>query len=93
MEEDSIAKELAKQTFILPKLLSKNYNIDDTIDELEKYNRNYLRKWQTSTWLKGSLGIIFDENDEFIVSGVKLKYSKKLGILYDMKGSDDFGQL
>ena len=93
VEEDSIAKELAKQTFILPKLLSKNYNIDDTIDELEKYNRNYLRKWQTSTWLKGSLGIIFDENDEFIVSGVKLKYSKKLGILYDMKGSDDFGQL
>lgn len=93
VEEDSIAKELAKQTFILPKLLSKNYNIDDTIDELEKYNRNYLRKWQTSTWLKGSLGIIFDENDKFIVSGVKLKYSKKLGILYDMKGSDDFGQL
>lgn len=93
VDEDSIAKEIAKHTFILPKLLSKNYNIDDTIDELEKYNRNYLRKWQTSTWLKGSLGIIFDENNEFELGGVKLKYSKKLGVLYDMKGSDDFGQL
>lgn len=93
VDEDSIAKELAKHTFTLPKLLSKNYNIDDTIEELEGYNRNYLSKWQTSTWLKGSLGIIFDENDEFELGGVKLKYSNKLGVLYDMKGSDDFGQL
>lgn len=93
INEDSIAKEIAKHTFTLPKLLSKNYNIDDTIRELEKYNLKHLEEWQTSTWLKGSLGIIFDENDEFILSGVKLKYSKKLGILYNMKGSDDFGQL
>ena len=93
VEEDSIAKELAKQTFTLPKLLSKNYNIDDTIKELEEYNSNNLREWQTSTWLKGSLGIIFDENDEFELGGVKLQYSEKLGVLYDMKGSDDCGQL
>lgn len=91
--DDSIAKELAKHTFTLPKLLSKNYKIDDTINELEDYNRKYLSKWQTSTWLKGSLGIIFDENDEFELGGVKLKYSNKLGVLYDMKGSDDFGQV
>ena len=81
------------QTFTLPKLLSKNYNIDDTIRELEKYNLSYLEEWQTSTWLKGSLGIIFDENDEFEIGGVKLKYSNKLGVLYDMKGSDGFGQV
>lgn len=93
VEEDSIAKELAKHTFTLPKLLSKNYNIDDTIRELEKYNLKHLKEWQTSTWLKGSLGIIFDENNEFELGGVKLKYSNKLGVLYDMKGSDDFGQL
>lgn len=93
VEEDSIAKELAKHTFTLPKLLSKNYNIDDTIKELEEYNSNNLREWQTSAWLKGSLGIIFDENNEFELGGVKLKYSKKLGVLYDMKGSDNFGQL
>ena len=74
-------------------LLSKNYNIDDTIKELEEYNSNNLREWQTSTWLKGSLGIIFDENDEFELGGVKLQYNEKLGVLYDMKGSDDFGQL
>lgn len=93
VDDDSIAKELAKHTFTLPKLLSKNYNIDDTIKKLEEYNSNNLREWQTSTWLKGSLGIIFDENDEFELGGVKLKYSNKLGVLYDMKGSDDFGQL
>lgn len=93
INEDSIAKEIAKHTFTLPKLLSKNYNIDDTIRELEKYNLKHLEEWQTSAWLKGSLGIIFDENNEFELGGVKLKYSKKLGVLYDMKGSDDFGQL
>ena len=93
VNEDFISKELAKHTFTLPKLLSKNYNIDDTIRELEKYNLNYLEEWQTSTWLKGSLGIIFDENDEFEIGGVKLKYSNKLGVLYDMKGSDGFGQV
>ena len=93
VDEDSIAKAIAKHTFTLPKLLSKNYKIDDTINELEDYNRKYLSKWQTSTWLKGSLGIIFDENDEFELGGVKLKYSNKLGVLYDMKGSDDFGQV
>lgn len=93
VDEDSIAKELAKHTFTLPKLLSKNYNIDDTIRELEKYNLSYLEEWQTSTWLKGALGIIFDENDEFELGEVKLKYSNKLGVLYDMKGSDGFGQV
>lgn len=93
INEDYIAKEIAKHTFTLPKLLSKNYNIDDTIRELEKYNLKHIKEWQTSTWLKGSLGIIFDENDEFELGGVKLKYSEKLGVLYDMKGSDDFGQL
>ena len=60
---------------------------------MEKYNFKHIKEWQTSTWLKGSLGIIFDENDEFELGGVKLKYSEKLGVLYDMKGSDDFGQL
>lgn len=93
VDEDSIAKELAKHTFTLPKLLSKKYNIDDTIKELEEYNSNNLREWQTSIWLKGSLGIIFDENDEFELAGVKLQYNEKLGVLYDMKGSDVFGQL
>lgn len=93
IEEDLIARELAKHTFTLPKLLSKNYNIDDTIRDLEDYNRKYLSKWQTSIWLNGSLGIIFDENDAFELGGVKLQYNEKLGVLYDMKGSDDFGQL
>ena len=93
INEDFIAKELAKHTFTLPKLLSKNYNIDDTIRELEKYTLSYLEEWQNSTWLKGSLGIIFDEKDEFELGGVTLKYSNKLGILYGMKGSDNLGQV
>ena len=93
VNEDFISKELAKHTFTLPKLLSKNYNIDDTIRELEKYTLSYLEEWQNSTWLKGSLGIIFDEKDEFELGGVTLKYSNKLGILYGMKGSDNLGQV
>ncbi|NMD38872.1 MAG: CRISPR-associated helicase Cas3', partial [Christensenellaceae bacterium] len=80
IEKNKIAKELAKNTIILPNVFSLMYNIDNTISELEKYNFKYLKEWQNSIWLKGTLGIIFDENNEFELCGKKIKYSKKYGI-------------
>lgn len=67
----------------LPRLLLKKYNIEKTIKFLEKYNVKYLSKWQKQPWLKGSLGIIFDENNEFIIEGIKLRYDEKLGLIYE----------
>lgn len=64
----------------LPIALTKSYNVDDTIKELEMYSRMNLNNWQDSSWLKGALGIIFDENNEFLIGGYKLVYDEKYGV-------------
>ena len=81
--EFEISKKLAGETLKLPRLLLKKYNIEKTIKFLEKYNVKYLSNWQKQPWLKGSLGIIFDENNEFIIEGIKLRYDEKLGLIYE----------
>lgn len=81
--EFEISKKLAGETLKLPRLLLKKYNIEKTIKFLEKYNMNYLSNWQKQPWLRGSLGIIFDENNEFIIEGIKLRYDEKLGLIYE----------
>lgn len=78
-----IAKKLAKNTLRLPLALSRPYNIEKTIQDLESFNLKYLPNWQDENWLKGSLGIIFDENNEFILQDYKLKYDDKYGLLYE----------
>lgn len=80
LEDGRIAKEIAKQTLILPRALTQPYNITKTIEELEKYNLKKLACWQESSWLKGALGIIFDEKNQFILNGFKLTYNEKYGI-------------
>lgn len=80
IEESSIAKRIATQTLTLPRRLSVHYNIDRTIAYLEEFNRKYLGNWQRSPWLKGSLGIIFDENNTFELNGEVLKYDQKYGL-------------
>ena len=58
--------------------LSKAYNIDQTINELERYNNSHLSQWQNSSWLKGSLGIIFDKNNEFILNDLNYYMMKNM---------------
>ena len=74
------AREVAKNTLRLPQSFSKSYKVDKTIEELEKYNNKKLTGWRSSSWLKGSLGIIFDENNDFIINGRKIHYDEKYGI-------------
>jgi len=76
----NIAKKVAQNTLRLPIALTKSYNVDDTIKELEMYSRMNLNNWQDSSWLKGALGIIFDENNEFLIGGYKLVYDEKYGV-------------
>lgn len=82
INEPLIQQEIAKHTLRLPMLLSAFFRIDQTIEELEIFNRKYLRNWQTSLWLKGELGIIFDEKNEFLLNGFRLHYSPKYGLSY-----------
>ncbi|MEJ6401092.1 CRISPR-associated helicase Cas3' [Nicoliella lavandulae] len=83
LEIDQITKNIATNTIKLPVVMSKSYNIDKTIDELEKFNKKYLPNWQMCPWLRGSLGILLDENNDFIINGYKLHYDKNLGMMYN----------
>lgn len=80
IEYESICKKIATQTLKIPNSLSKNYNIDSTIDFLEKENMNKLSIWQKQPWLKGSLGIVFDENNDYFINNKKLHYDFKYGL-------------
>lgn len=79
----TVAKEIAKQTITLPIAMTKNYNIDETIRELEKFKIENLSDWQNTQWLKSSLAIIFDENGYVdLQNGFRLHYSKECGLSY-----------
>ena len=78
--EPHIAKELAKQTIRLPSNIVVRKGIAEIIYDLEKYNLKYLPEWQKQPWLKGSLGIIFDQNGCFELNGFHLKYDSKFGL-------------
>lgn len=80
ISEPQIAKELAKQTLRLPNYTTRLKGVSKTIDELEEYNMKFLSDWQKQPWLKGTLGIIFDENGRFELSGVQLKYDNEFGL-------------
>lgn len=80
-----VAREVAKHTLKLPTVLSV-YGIDQTIRELEDINRGELREWQTSLWLKGSLGIIFDSNNQAEIRGYRLTYDTKYGLTAERIG-------
>lgn len=82
IDQADVQKEIAKHTMRLPLQLSAFYRIEQTIDELETFNKRYLRSWQNSLWLKGELGIIFDENHRFVLNGFQLRYSPKYGLSF-----------
>lgn len=66
--------------------MTKNYNIDETIRELEKFKIENLWDWQNTQWLKSSLAIIFDENGNAdLQNGFRLHYSKKCGLSYNKR--------
>jgi CRISPR-associated endonuclease/helicase Cas3 len=83
VDNQAVQKEIARQTLRLPLPLSAPYCIDQTIYELEEFNRRHLPSWQHSDWLRGLLGIIFDEKNEFILNGYRLKYCSKWGLTYE----------
>lgn len=79
ISKTEIAKDLAKNTLRLPSIFTY-VSIDKLIRELEENNIRDLCDWQESSWLKGSLGLIFDENNECSLQGIKLEYSREFGV-------------
>ena len=87
IEDVKTAKRIASCTIKLPNRLSKSYNIDKTIRELEDFYINNLQKWDNSAWLKGTLCAMFDENNECSINGVNMVYDEKYGLI--LKGDND----
>lgn len=85
IEDYYFSKIIASNTLKLPQVLTEKYNINESIQFLEKYNLKFLADFQKSPWLKGSLGIIFNENGVFEINGYILKYSNKYGLSYERK--------
>ena len=81
--DEEIAKALARQSVRLPRVFCAPWAIDKTIKELEHLNRERLREWQESPWLKGELFLILDEKCSVNLCGYRLTYDQYDGLLYE----------
>jgi CRISPR-associated endonuclease/helicase Cas3 len=94
IDDSAVAKKIARQTLKLPYRLiarqaikipnssSTSCQIEDTIDKLETFNKERLGAWQSQPWLKGALGILFDQDCQFMINGYILRYDKSFGLIY-----------
>lgn len=94
------SKELCKQTIRLNRDAVGYVNFDMVIEILEKYTKITFAKWEEDVWLKGKLGIQFDEKGRFelmIETNSKsmkpfklcLMYDKKYGLMKNKEGQDE----
>ena len=83
IEMPKIAKKLAMNTIRLPNFVTMRIGVEETINELEEYNRRHLANWQEQPWLKGSLGLLFDENGRCTLHGINLRYDSTFGLRED----------
>lgn len=80
IEKAETGQIIAQQTLRLPYSVTAYGQIDKVIRELEDYNRKNLADWQKQPWLKGALGILFDEQNQFILGDTKIQYDSFLGL-------------
>lgn len=76
----ALAKKISQQTIRLPHLFY--YKTDKVIGELEEHNNAELFHWQSEPWLKGSLGIVLDEENNASLVGYRIHYDKQYGLMY-----------
>lgn len=75
--------EIAKHTIKLPSGMTKPYFIEECIKELEAYTLQHFPEWQHDSWLRGALGIAFDENNNFSLNKFQLHYDEKFGLQWE----------
>lgn len=82
IHDANIAKSLAQETLRIPFSVVRRVGADKFILWLEQYNKKYLASWQEQPWLKGSLGLIFDENGCFQADDIDicLQYDDQIGL-------------
>lgn len=87
--DNKTAMRIAQHTIRLPRSIYYGCGIDDVINYLEKYNIENLNEWSKQSWLKNSLGILFDENNEFRIFDKILHYDTKYGLIVKKEDEDE----
>lgn len=87
--DNKTAMRIAQHTIRLPRSTYYGCGIDDVINYLEKYNIENLNEWSKQSWLKNSLGILFDENNEFRIFDKILHYDTKYGLIVKKEDEDE----
>ncbi len=85
IDDPAIAMAIVSHTVQLPKRVV-GYGgkaMDKTIDFLEKHTLQYFIDWQNDPWLKGSLAILFNEDQTFSLNGYLLRYDTRYGLTYE----------
>lgn len=86
--DNKTAMKMAQHTLRLPRQVFYNEGIDKVIKLLEDYYNENLSDWNSQSWLKNNLGIVFDENGEFKIFDKILKYDQKYGLIVEKEGDD-----
>ena len=82
LNSETVTSEIIAQQLIrLPSAITPNINA--TISILEQSTLCSFPSWQKDKWLKQSIALVLDENNEFELSGYHLKYSSKMGLSYE----------
>jgi CRISPR-associated endonuclease/helicase Cas3 len=84
--DDETAKAIACQRLQLPRLLCMPWAISQTLTELKQIAEDRLGSWQTSSWLKGELALVLNENQETHLNGYRLKYDRDNGLIHEKEG-------
>lgn len=77
------AMDVANHTLTLPKAVYgyDGKSMDQTIDFLEAHTLKHFPQWQKSPWLKGSLGVLFNQDQTFSLNGFLLTYDDAFGLM------------
>lgn len=87
--DNRTAIEMLKRTIKLPNSVYYGCGIDKIIEILENYYLDNFSDWNNQSWLKGSLGIIFDYNNEFKINDKILRYDTKCGLKVEKEFSSE----
>lgn len=79
-QDNKTAIKMAQHTIRLPRAVYYGYGIDKVIKYLEDYYNENLKEWDNQSWLKNTLGIVFDVNNEFRIFDKILRYDTKYGL-------------
>lgn len=78
---EKMCRLIAQQKLRLPTVFCQIWNVDRTIDELERMDR-YLTGFQKSHWLRGELVLLLNEDLTRELCGFQVSYTRDNGLVY-----------